>query len=203
MKLPCSDVSRLTSTLHSRLPSLCSCKWVSAFFEQSSQGFLVWQIFLVACDDLGLFGFFFFFFFFSKPSHMEEFLQNLLSPRFAWSGLGLWSVALAPCAQPLTRPPSLPHSAVSLAFPQVTQAERAALLEPGLLTLFQKKEVEPLPPDFSQARPGPPPTCLCSYICFYLNLPLDHSLPFLSCCLHKALSSPPCSVDPFHVNYHI
>ena len=147
---------------------------------------------------------FFFFFFFSKPSHMEEFLQNLFSPHFTWSGLCLWSVALASCTQPLTLPPpSLPYNVFSLAFPQVTQLERAALLEPGLLTLFQKKEVEPLPPDFSQARPGPPPTCLCSYTCFYLNLPLDHSLPFLSCCLHKALSSPPCSVDPFHVNYHI
>lgn len=35
------------------------------FFEQSSQGFLVWEIFLVACDDLGLFGFFVVVFFFS------------------------------------------------------------------------------------------------------------------------------------------
>ena len=48
------------------------------FFEQSSQGFLVWQIFLLACGDLGLFGFFFFSP--SKPSHVEEFLQNLSHP---------------------------------------------------------------------------------------------------------------------------
>ena len=153
------------------------------FFEQSSQGFLVWQIFLVACGDLGLFGFFFFpplnlamwknfFRIFPTPFHLVRTVCLVCS-------LGL--LHSAPDSLPS---PSLPYNVVSLAVPRVIPLEHAALQEPGLLTLFQKKEVLPLPPDFSQARPGPPPTCLCSHTCLYLNLPLDHSLPFLSCRHH-------------------
>lgn len=97
MKLPCPDMSRLTSTLRSRLPSLCSCKWVSAFFEQSSQGFLVWQIFLVACDDLGLF-----IYCFPLNLAVQKNFFSLFSPHFTWPGLCLWSGALASCTQPLT-----------------------------------------------------------------------------------------------------